>query len=55
MIFGVVHDPQLEGRVRVTVIATGFGDTVVEDEPVPVAERVVPATKRRPSPPRPRW
>ncbi|MDT8367836.1 MAG: cell division protein FtsZ [Longimicrobiales bacterium] len=24
IIFGAVHDPQLEGRVRVTVIATGF-------------------------------
>ena len=47
MIFGVVHDPQLEGRLRVTVIATGFGD-MEEDEPAPVAERVIPA--RKPSP-----
>ncbi|WP_420448572.1 cell division protein FtsZ [Candidatus Palauibacter sp.] len=51
MIFGVVHDPQLEGKVRVTVIATGFGDAVVDDEPVPVAERVIPATKAPPEPP----
>lgn len=51
MIFGVVHDPQLEGKVRVTVIATGFGDAVVDDEPVPVAERVVAATKAPPEPP----
>ena len=51
MIFGVVHDPQLEGRLRVTVIATGFGDTEEEDEPVPVAERVVPAKKAPPEPP----
>jgi cell division protein FtsZ len=25
IIFGAVHDPELEGKVRVTVIATGFG------------------------------
>jgi cell division protein FtsZ len=31
MIFGAVQDGGLEGQVRVTVIATGFG-TVVEDE-----------------------
>lgn len=50
MIFGVVHDPQLEGRLRVTVIATGFGD-MEEDEPAPVAERVIPARKPSPLPP----
>ena len=50
MIFGVVHDPQLEGKLRVTVIATGFED-VEEDEPGPVAERVISAG-RPPSPPR---
>lgn len=50
MIFGVVHDPQLEGRLRVTVIATGFGD-VEEDEPAPVAERVIPAGAAPPRPP----
>ena len=44
MIFGVVHDPQLEGKLRVTVIATGFED-VEEDEPGPVAERVISAGK----------
>jgi cell division protein FtsZ len=25
IIFGAVHDPELEGKIRVTVIATGFG------------------------------
>ena len=50
MIFGVVHDPQLEGKLRVTVIATGFED-VEEDEPGPVAERGISAG-RPPSPPR---
>ena len=32
LIFGVVHDPQLEGTLRVTVIATGFGETSGEAE-----------------------
>ncbi|MDE2878728.1 cell division protein FtsZ [Candidatus Palauibacter soopunensis] len=49
MIFGVVHDPQLEGKIRVTVIATGFGD-MEEDGPAPVAERVIPARKPSPVP-----
>lgn len=53
MIFGVVNDPQLEGRLRVTVIATGFGDAENDEEPVPVAERVIPAEKPQPEPPRP--
>ena len=30
IIFGAVHDPELEGKIRVTVIATGF-DQAVED------------------------
>ena len=33
IIFGAVHDPSLEGKVRVTVIATGFPDGM-EDENV---------------------
>ena len=41
MIFGVVHEPQLEGLLRVTVIATGFGEPVEEDEPIPASEPVV--------------
>jgi len=36
LIFGAVHDAELEGRVRVTVIATGFGDDVDDIEPVEV-------------------
>jgi len=35
MIFGVVHDPQLEGNLRVTVIATGFGEPVEDEEEPP--------------------
>ena len=34
IIFGAVHDQDLEGQIRVTVIATGFG-TVVEEEDGP--------------------
>ena len=40
MIFGAVHDPELEGEIRVTVIATGFGAEVEEDS-VPTL-KVVP-------------
>jgi cell division protein FtsZ len=42
MIFGAVHDAELDGRIRVTVIATGFGAEVEEEEPVPTL-KVVPA------------
>ncbi|MGH7539806.1 MAG: cell division protein FtsZ [Gemmatimonadota bacterium] len=49
MIFGVVHDPQMEGSVRVTVIATGFGEPVEEEEappaPAPRSEPVVIGSK----------
>ncbi|MDP2471757.1 MAG: cell division protein FtsZ [Candidatus Palauibacterales bacterium] len=40
MIFGAVHDPNLDGKLRVTVIATGFGEKV-EDEMAPTL-KVVP-------------
>ncbi len=48
MIFGAVHDPELNGEIRVTVIATGFG-AEAEEEPVPTL-KVVPtvATPVRP-------
>ncbi len=48
MIFGVVHDPELEGTLRVTVIATGFGEPVDDDElpAPPVAE---PMAVKRPA------
>lgn len=35
MIFGAVTDAQMEGSVRVTVIATGFGEPVEEEETEP--------------------
>jgi cell division protein FtsZ len=31
IIFGAVHDPSLEGKIRVTVIATGFDDVIRPD------------------------
>jgi cell division protein FtsZ len=34
IIFGAVHDPELEGQVRVTVIATGFDSPDEEKQPV---------------------
>ncbi|MDA0328398.1 MAG: cell division protein FtsZ [Gemmatimonadetes bacterium] len=40
IIFGAVHDPELEGKIRVTVIATGFDSE--EDE------KVIPGNFRRP-------
>ena len=45
MIFGAVHDSELDGHVRVTVIATGFGAEIEEEEPVPTL-KVVPALKQ---------
>ncbi len=42
IIFGAVHDPDLDGKIRVTVIATGF-DSGVE-------EKVIPGDFRRPRP-----
>ncbi len=40
MIFGAVQDGAFEGEVRVTVIATGFGTVVTDEEDEPVRERV---------------
>jgi len=47
IIFGAVHDPSLEGKVRVTVIATGFDRTLEE-------EKVLRPEFARPVPPKPR-
>lgn len=51
MIFGAVHDPELDGKVRVTVIATGFG-AEADEEPVPTLKVVptVSAPMRRSDP-----
>ncbi len=45
IIFGAVHDESLEGKIRVTVIATGFDDAMGEDE-----GRVIRPDFRRPAP-----
>ena len=45
IIFGAVHDPELEGKVRVTVIATGF-DSGNENEKVIKPEFRKPAPKQ---------
>jgi cell division protein FtsZ len=34
IIFGAVHDPTLEGKVRVTVIATGFDRSEADEEKI---------------------
>ena len=45
IIFGAVHDPELEGQIRVTVIATGFDDVIRPDfgrqAPAPLPQRQV--------------
>jgi cell division protein FtsZ len=43
IIFGAVTDPSMNGRVRVTVIATGFNESTVQSTPkAPVVEQVRP-------------
>jgi cell division protein FtsZ len=59
IIFGAVHDPTLEGKVRVTVIATGFDRSQDEEEkvirpefsrtPQPKARVQVPAQQPQPA------
>jgi cell division protein FtsZ len=51
MIFGVVHDPELESSLRVTVIATGFGEPVEDEEPIVVPSRVQADPQRQPESP----
>ncbi len=45
IIFGAVHDPALEGKIRVTVIATGFGSADERPEQV-----IRPDFRRTPAP-----
>ena len=47
LIFGVVHDPRLEGTLRVTVIATGFGEA--PDEGPPDEARAEPRAAEAPA------
>jgi cell division protein FtsZ len=46
IIFGAVHDPELEGKVRVTVIATGFGTEIEPKVIKPEFKKPVPGTLR---------
>lgn len=52
IIFGAVHDPELEGRVRVTVIATGFDSSNEEKVIRPDFRR--PRGQQAPSRPQPK-
>lgn len=50
IIFGAVHDPELEGRVRVTVIATGFDSGESEAKVIrPDFRRPAPTPSRPPA------
>jgi cell division protein FtsZ len=49
IIFGAVHDPSLQGKIRVTVIATGF-DSAADEKVIPADFR---RTRTQPTPPIP--
>jgi len=49
IIFGAVHDPSLEGCLRVTVIATGFETPALSEEPV-IRPEFKPTPRLRPMP-----
>jgi cell division protein FtsZ len=49
IIFGAVVDESLEGKISITVVATGFGDAVARSEPAPGG----PEGRRSPPPPPP--
>jgi cell division protein FtsZ len=51
IIFGAVHEPAMQGEVRVTVIATGFDRAVQAQQPEPIAPKgapVIPFPAQRP-------
>ncbi len=48
IIFGAVHDPELEGKIRVTVIATGFDSS--EEEKVIRPDFTRPRPQAQPQP-----
>jgi cell division protein FtsZ len=50
IIFGAVHDPELEGRIRVTVIATGFDSADEEKVIRPDFKRPRAQPRSRPQP-----
>ncbi|HET9809150.1 MAG TPA: cell division protein FtsZ, partial [Candidatus Limnocylindria bacterium] len=42
IIFGAVHEPAMQGEVRVTVIATGFDRAMQAQQPEPMAPKGAP-------------
>ncbi len=50
-IFGYGQRPEMEGRIQVTVVATGFGESAVERPAARPAERPHPAPRVAPSEP----
>jgi cell division protein FtsZ len=51
IIFGAVHEPAMQGEVRVTVIATGFDRAMQAQQPEPMAPKgapVIPFPAQRP-------
>lgn len=50
IIFGAVHDPDLEGKIRVTVIATGFDDVIRPDFGRQENYRLQPKRQAQPQP-----
>ena len=53
IIFGATFDDTLEDEIRVTVIATGFEDSVLNDEAIPVAAPAATANNPAFTPVRP--
>jgi cell division protein FtsZ len=51
IIFGAVHEPAMQGEIRVTVIATGFDRAMQAQQPEPMAPKgapVIPFPAQRP-------
>lgn len=52
-IFGYGQRPEMQGRIQVTVVATGFGESAVERPAVRPVERVQTVTREAPAAPAP--
>lgn len=50
IIFGAVHDPEMDGKIRVTVIATGFDAESEREVLRPEFRRAAPQPQRAPQP-----
>ena len=49
IIFGLVHDPRLDDEVRITVIATGVGDSSIDHRAHPRSDASVSSSSHAPS------